>query len=84
MEGMALSADTAPPALAGRLTRGERRVLELLAQGLSHAAIAEKLFVAPTTVRAYLRNINAKLGVHNRTQAVAVAQRQGLLIANRA
>ena len=61
------------------LTRGEHRVLELLAQGLSNAAIAEKLFVARTTVNAHLRNINSKLGVHNRTQAVAFAQRQGLI-----
>lgn len=75
----ALTPVAAPPALSGGVTRGEQRVLELVAQGLSNAAIAKKLFVAPTTVNAHLRSINSKLGVHNRTQAVAVARNQGLI-----
>lgn len=72
-------AEASPTMPAGRLTRSEQRVLELLAQGLTNASIAEKLFVALSTVNAHLRNINAKLGVHSRAQAVAVAQRQGLI-----
>lgn len=72
-----------PQEAAVRITRGEQRVLDLLAEGLSNAAIAQKLFLAPNTVNAHLRSISVKLGVRNRTQAVVVAQRQGL-IASRA
>lgn len=61
------------------LTRKEIRVLELLANGYSNAAMAEKLFVSDSTVRTHLRNINAKLGARSRTQAVALARRVGVL-----
>jgi LuxR family maltose regulon positive regulatory protein len=46
---------------------------------LTNADIANKLFVAITTVDAHLRNINSKLGVHNRTQVVVVAQKRRLI-----
>ena len=61
------------------LTRKEIRVLELLVQGHSNNAMAEKLFVSDSTVRTHLRNINMKLGAHSRTQAVAIARRLGLV-----
>jgi LuxR family maltose regulon positive regulatory protein len=61
------------------LTRKEIRVLQLLAEGYSNSAMAEKLFVSDSTVRTHLRNINAKLDAHNRTQAVAMARRSGLI-----
>lgn len=66
-------------ALAEPLTRKEIRVLQLLAEGYSNTAMAEKLFVSDSTVRTHLRNINAKLGCHSRTQAVAIARRLGLI-----
>jgi len=53
------------------LTRRERQILELLAEGMSNAEIALALTLAPTTVRTHLENIYAKLGVHSRTAAVA-------------
>jgi LuxR family maltose regulon positive regulatory protein len=62
------------------LTRKELRVLQLLAEGYSNNAIAEKLFVSDSTVRTHLRNVNAKLATHSRTQAVAMARRLGLLV----
>lgn len=65
--------------LPEQLTRKEVRVLQLLAEGYSNNAIAEKLFVSESTVRTHLRNMNAKLNSSNRTQAVAVARRLGIV-----
>lgn len=62
------------------LTRKEIRVLQLLVEGYSNSAMAEKLYVSDSTVRTHLRNINMKLGAHSRTQAVAIARRLGLIV----
>ena len=61
------------------LTRKEIRVLQLLVEGYSNSAMAEKLYVSDSTVRTHLRNINMKLGAHSRTQAVAIARKLGLI-----
>ena len=61
------------------LSRKEIGVLQLLAEGYSNNAMAEKLFVSDSTVRTHLRNINAKFDTHSRTQAVAMARRLGLI-----
>jgi LuxR family maltose regulon positive regulatory protein len=61
------------------LTRQERRVLELMADGLSNKDIARKLFVSEPTVKFHLRNILAKTATQNRTHAVATALRRGLI-----
>ena len=71
-------APSAPPP-AEALTRKEIRVLQLLAEGYSNSAMADKLFVSDSTVRTHLRNINLKLGARSRTQAVAIARRQRLI-----
>lgn len=65
--------------LAEPLSRKEIVVLRLLAEGFSNRALAQKLFVSETTVRSHLRNINVKLGVHSRTQAVAAGRRLALI-----
>jgi LuxR family transcriptional regulator, maltose regulon positive regulatory protein len=70
---------TPTPSPTETLTRKELEILRLLAEGLSNLAIAGRLFVSETTVRTHLRNINAKFGVHNRTQAIAVARRLNLI-----
>ncbi len=62
-----------------RLTPKELRILSLLAEGYSNDILAEKLFVSTSTVRTHLRNINAKLNVSNRTEAVAVARKSGAI-----
>lgn len=62
------------------LTRKELHVLQLLAEGYSNSAIAEKLVVADTTVRTHLRHINSKLNASSRTQAVARARKLRLLL----
>lgn len=61
--------------LAG-LTRREREVLRLVAQGLRTAQIAAELEVSPLTVNVHLRAIYHKLGVRTRTAATRVAIEQ--------
>ena len=73
----AAAAPSAP--LDEPLTRKEIRVLQLLAEGYSNSAMAEKLFVSDSTVRTHLRNINMKLNARSRTQAVAIARRLGVV-----
>jgi LuxR family maltose regulon positive regulatory protein len=68
-------APAASPGLIEPLTRKEIRVLQLLAEGYSNKAMAEKLFVSDSTVRTHLRNINCKLKANSRTQAVAAARK---------
>lgn len=53
-----------------RLTRRERDVLELLCRGMSNAAIATALALTEKTVKNHLNHCYAKLGVHNRAEAV--------------
>jgi len=71
--------DGPPPTLEEPLTRKEIRVLQLLAEGYSNSAMAEKLFVSDSTVRTHLRSINVKLGARSRTQAVALARKLGVI-----
>ena len=63
----------AHPPRAGRpgLTRREREVLDLVADGMTNAQVAAQLWISPGTVRRHLENVFAKLGVHTRTAAVA-------------
>lgn len=61
------------------LTRREREVLGLLAQGRSQGEIALELVISPKTVATHIQRVLAKLGVHSRAQAVAVAHREGLV-----
>jgi LuxR family maltose regulon positive regulatory protein len=62
-----------------RLTPKELRILSLLSEGCSNETLAEKLFVSTNTIRTHLRNINSKLNVSNRTEAVAVARKLGAI-----
>jgi DNA-binding CsgD family transcriptional regulator len=60
-----------PSVEADRLTRREREILELVAEGKPNAEIAAILWVSPSTVRKHLEHVYEKLGVNNRTAAVA-------------
>jgi len=61
------------------LTDREREVLQLLAEGLSNAAIAERLVVSVHTVRNHVANLSTKLGAHSKLEALSIAVREGLL-----
>jgi non-specific serine/threonine protein kinase len=67
-----------PVVHAGSLTLRELEVLRLLAEGRSDKEIAEALFVSQRTVQTHTEHIYAKLGVHGRSEAAAVAVRRGL------
>jgi two-component system, NarL family, response regulator YdfI len=61
------------------LTPREMEVLELLGDGLPNKRIAARLSMSPETVKFHVAQICGKLGVANRTEAVRVAIRGGLL-----
>ena len=61
------------------LSPREAEVLGLIAQGLSNHKIAEALFITEETVKSHVRAVLRKLGVHDRTQAVSLALREGLV-----
>jgi two-component system response regulator DevR len=64
--------DRAPAELA-RLTGQERRILELIAQGMTNRQIGEEMFLAEKTVKNYVSSLLAKLGLERRTQAAILA-----------
>lgn len=66
--------DAEPDELKG-LTAQERRILELVAEGLTNRQIGERLFLAEKTIKNYMSSILAKLGLERRTQAAVFASR---------
>ena len=66
-------------ATSNALTQRERDVLALITQGSSNRQIARQLYISEKTVSVHVSNILAKLGVRGRTEAAAVARRDGLL-----
>ena len=61
------------------LTAREREILQLLANGMSNADVAKKLFISQETVKSHVRHILAKLEADTRTHAVAIALRQAII-----
>ena len=72
-------ADPERVGLQESLTHREQEVLELLAEGLPNKAIAAQLGISDQTVKFHVASIAAKLGATNRTEAVRIALRRGLL-----
>jgi two-component system NarL family response regulator len=65
-----------------RLTARERQVLQLIAEGHTSARIAERLYLAPSTVEVHRRNIMRKLDLHNVAELTRYAIRNGLTSAS--
>jgi DNA-binding NarL/FixJ family response regulator len=65
--------------IAQTLTPREIDVLQLLAEGLSNKSIAERLGISDQTVKFHVASIMSKLGASNRTDAVRLALRRGLI-----
>jgi DNA-binding NarL/FixJ family response regulator len=61
------------------LTEREIQVLNLVAQGMRNKEIAAQLNISDETAQGHVKNILAKLSVHDRTAAVAVAVRRGIV-----
>jgi DNA-binding NarL/FixJ family response regulator len=57
------------------LTEQERKVLELIGEGLTNRQIGERMFLAEKTVKNYVSSLLAKLGMERRTQAAAFVTR---------
>jgi DNA-binding NarL/FixJ family response regulator len=73
-----------PAFLAGRdqaemLTSREREILQLLADGMSNADVAARLFISQETVKSHVRHILTKLEADTRTHAVAIALREAII-----
>ena len=73
------SLDSSVVARLDRLTTREREVLVAVTAGSSNLEIAEELFVGAATVKSHVSAILTKLGLTNRTQAVAFAYESGLV-----
>jgi DNA-binding NarL/FixJ family response regulator len=69
---------TSTSSVTANLTKREREVLQLLANGLRQDDIAKRLFISRKTVGTHVANILRKLGVRSQTQAVAMAFRDEL------
>jgi len=65
--------------VAAALTEREAEVLRALAEGLSNAEIARRVWLSPETVKTHVKAILGKLGVRDRTQAVVWAYRTGFI-----
>jgi DNA-binding NarL/FixJ family response regulator len=61
--------------LLARLSKQERKILDLIAEGLTNRQIAERMFLAEKTVKNYVSNVLAKLDMGRRSEAAAYAAR---------
>jgi two-component system, NarL family, response regulator len=68
-----------PSGSRGKLTRRQREILQLLADGGSTTAAARDLGLSEETVKTHTKNMLARLGAKNRTHAVAIALRECLI-----
>lgn len=73
------SSSKVPEGLLPALTKREKEVLRLIADGLTNNQIAEKLFISPLTVDSHRKNLLTKLNVNNTASLVRVAVQHQLL-----
>lgn len=63
----------------GQLTKREKEITQLIAQGKSTKEVAQALFISPLTVETHRKNIFSKLGIHKTAELVKYAIREGLI-----
>jgi DNA-binding NarL/FixJ family response regulator len=68
-----------PPGSRGKLTRRQREILQLIADGESTTVAARELGLSEETVKTHTKNVIARLGARNRTHAVAIAMRESFI-----
>jgi DNA-binding NarL/FixJ family response regulator len=68
-----------PPGSRGKLTRRQREILQLLANGESTTVAARELGLSEETVKTHTKNALGRLGARNRTHAVSIALRESLI-----
>ena len=61
------------------LSKREREIMDLLAQGLTGEQVAERLFLSPETIKTHIRNAMNKLEANTRVHAIAIALREGFI-----
>jgi len=64
---------------APSLSKRERQIIDLLAQGLTGEQVAERLVLSSETVKTHIRNAMTKLGASTRVHAIAIALREGMI-----
>jgi DNA-binding NarL/FixJ family response regulator len=79
LDRFAASLDAGPPPDLAGLTERELEILRLVAEGLSNAEIADRLFLGESTVKTHVSAVLRKLGVRDRVQAVIAAYDAGLV-----
>jgi DNA-binding NarL/FixJ family response regulator len=78
-QGDFVDPDVPPRGSRGKLTRRQRQILQLLADGESTTVAARELDLSEETVKTHMKNTIARLGARNRTHAVAIALRENLV-----
>ena len=63
------------------LSKREREIMDLLAQGLTGEQVAERLYLSPETIKTHIRNAMNKLEANTRVHAIAIALREGFISA---
>jgi DNA-binding NarL/FixJ family response regulator len=61
------------------LSKREREIMDLLAQGMTGEQVAEHLFLSPETIKTHIRNAMSKLEANTRVHAIAIALRDGFI-----
>jgi DNA-binding NarL/FixJ family response regulator len=79
LDRFAASLDAGPSPDLACLTERELEILKLIAEGLSNAEIADRLFLGESTVKTHVSSVLRKLGVRDRVQAVIAAYDAGLV-----